>query len=88
MLPGASAASVSNKLDLRGQAADEAIYELDQYLDAAVRQHLTEATIVHGKGTGKLRDAVRSHLRRHRQVKAFRPGVYGEGEDGVTIVTL
>ena len=88
MLPGASAASVSNKLDLRGQAADEALYELDQYLDAAVRQHLTEATIVHGKGTGKLRDAVRSHLRRHRQVKAFRPGVYGEGEDGVTIVTL
>ena len=88
MLPGAAAVSVSNKLDLRGQAADEAIYELDQYIDAAVRQHLTEATIVHGKGTGKLRDAVRSHLKRHRQVKTFRPGVYGEGEDGVTIITL
>lgn len=88
MLPGAAAPSVSNRLDLRGLAADEALYELDQYLDAAVRQHLTEATIVHGKGTGKLRDAVRSHLRHHRQVKTFRPGVYGEGEDGVTIIAL
>lgn len=88
MLPGAAAPSVSNRLDLRGEAADEAIYELDQYIDAAVRQHLTEATIVHGKGTGKLRDAVRSHLRHHRQIKSFRPGVYGEGEDGVTIVAF
>ena len=88
MLPGAAAPSVSNRLDLRGVAADEAIYELDQYIDAAVRQHLTEATIVHGKGTGKLRDAVRSHLRHHRQIKSFRPGVYGEGEDGVTIIAL
>lgn len=87
-LTGAAAATVQNSLDIRGEATDEGIYELDQYLDNAIRQHLGEVFIIHGKGTGKLRDAVRQHLRHHRQVKSFRPGVYGEGEDGVTVVTL
>ncbi|MBR5520135.1 MAG: endonuclease MutS2 [Clostridia bacterium] len=88
VLTGAIATGVTNRLDIRGEASDGGIHQLDQYLDNAIRAHLTEVTIVHGKGTGKLRDAVRSHLRHHRHVKSFRPGIYGEGEDGVTIVLL
>ncbi len=78
--------AAANRLDIRGMAADEAITELEAFLDVAIRQKLPAATIVHGKGTGKLRDTVRAHLRRNRMISSYRPGVYGEGEDGVTIV--
>jgi len=75
-------------LDLRGMAADEALIELDNYLDAVSRSGLTEVTVIHGKGTGKLRDAVQARLRETRCVKSFRLGRYGEGEAGVTVVSL
>ena len=76
------------ELDLRGESGDEAILELDQFLDNAVRLHLETVTIIHGKGTGVLRQRVQARLRSHPQVKSFRLGVYGEGENGVTIATL
>ncbi len=81
-------AAVSSRCDLRGMNADEAILELDRFLDAAVMAKLEELTIVHGKGTGVLRAAVAKYLKGNPAVKAFRSGVYGEGETGVTIVTL
>jgi len=81
-------ASADMSLDLRGMAADEALIELDQYLDHAARANLTSVTIIHGKGTGKLRDAVQARLRQTRVVKSFRLGRYGEGESGVTVVEL
>lgn len=78
----------TTELDLRGESGDEAILELDRFLDSAVRLHMETVRIIHGKGTGVLRQRVQTHLKRHSQVKNFRLGVYGEGEDGVTIVTL
>ena len=81
-------ASASMSLDLRGMASDEALIELGDYLDDAARAGLTEVTVIHGKGTGKLRDAVQNELRHNKLVKSFRLGKYGEGETGVTVVTL
>ena len=78
----------SPEVDLRGMMTDEAIGVLDQFLDSAVMGKLTQVTVIHGKGTGAVRKAVREHLRRSRYVKTFRPGRYGEGEDGVTVVEL
>ena len=66
----------------------EAIAVLERFLDTAMMGKLETVTIIHGKGTGALRKAVREHLKRSRYVKSFRPGAYGEGEDGVTVVTL
>ncbi len=76
------------ELDIRGYAADDGIYELDSFLDGAVMSGAGSVTIIHGKGTGILKNAVREHLRRHKLVKSFRKGLFGEGEDGVTIVEL
>ena len=76
------------ELDIRGMTAGEALAEVDNFLDAALMGKLETARIIHGKGTGALRKAVREHLKKSRYVKEFRPGVYGEGEDGVTVVTL
>ncbi len=78
----------STELDLRGMTADEAIMELDDYLDCVSRAGLHQVTIIHGKGTGALRDAVRRALQHSRQVKTFRGGVWGEGDTGVTVVEL
>lgn len=78
----------SPELDLRGMMTDEAIAVLDQFLDSAMLGKLNEVTIIHGKGTGAVRKAVREHLKRSRYVKSFRPGRYGEGEDGVTVAEL
>lgn len=75
-------------LDLRGMMTDEAIGAVDMFLDNALMGKLETVTIIHGKGTGALRKAIRAHLKQSRYVKDFRPGVYGEGEDGVTVVTL
>ncbi|MCI8478501.1 MAG: endonuclease MutS2 [Oscillospiraceae bacterium] len=76
------------EVDLRGMMTDEAIGALDLFLDNAVIGKLTQVTVIHGKGTGAVRKAVRDHLKRSRYVKSFRPGRYGEGEDGVTVVEL
>ena len=76
------------EVDLRGMLTDEAIGALDLFLDNAVLGKLTQVTVIHGKGTGAVRKAVRDHLKRSRYVKSFRPGRYGEGEDGVTVVEL
>ena len=79
---------VQSELDIRGYASDDGIYETDNFLDDAVLSGLSLVTIIHGKGTGVLKNAVRNHLKRHPHVKSFRKGVYGEGEDGVTVVEL
>ncbi|MBO4894739.1 MAG: endonuclease MutS2 [Clostridia bacterium] len=76
------------RLDLRGMSVEECLQELDLFLDSAMRSGLKEFTIVHGKGTGKLRSAVTQYLKKAPCVKTHRLGLYGEGEDGVTIVTL
>lgn len=76
------------ELDIRGCACDDGIYQLDSFLDSAVMSNISTVTIIHGKGTGLLRKAVHKRLKEHPSVKSFRLGVYGEGEDGVTIVEL
>ena len=78
----------STELDIRGYASDEGIHEVDNFIDNAVMSGITMLTIIHGRGTGVLKKAVREHLKKHRSVKSYRPGIYGEGEDGVTIVEL
>ena len=80
--------SANTDLDLRGQTTEEALLEVDRFLDNAVLCGLERVTIIHGKGTGALRAAVHQHLKKHRQVKGFRLGTYGEGETGVTVVEL
>ena len=78
----------SPEVDLRGMMTDEAILVLDRFLDSAVMGRLDTVTVIHGKGTGAVRKAVREHLKRSKYVKSFRPGRFGEGEDGVTVVEL
>ena len=73
------------EVDLRGMDAVEAICVLDRYLDEAMRAKLSSVRIIHGKGTGVLRNAVQQSLKRNKFIKKFRLGQYGEGEDGVTI---
>lgn len=79
---------VKRELDLRGMMVDEAEMELERYLDSAMLMGIGEVVVIHGKGTGAVRNAVRSLLKGHKLVKSFRPGVYGEGDDGVTVVEL
>ena len=79
---------VSGEIDMRGMASDEAILELDRYIDNALVSGLETIRIIHGKGTGVLRKSVAAHLRSHRAIKSFRLGTFGEGENGVTIAEL
>lgn len=83
-----SAAEASTSLDLRGMNVEEGIMEVDAFLDRISRMNITQATIIHGKGTGVLRTGIQQHLRKCPQVKSFRLGTYGEGESGVTIVEM
>ena len=76
------------ELDIRGYASDDGVYEMESFIDGAIMSGLSMVTIIHGKGTGVLRTAVHSHLKKHKMVRTFRLGVYGEGESGVTIVEL
>ncbi len=78
-------AAMASEIDLRGMDTVEAICVLDRYMDEAMRAKLSSVRIIHGKGTGALRQAVHQSLKRNKFVKKFRLGVYGEGEDGVTI---
>ena len=80
--------SISHEINLLGRTVDEAISELDKYLDDAYLAHMPNVRVVHGKGTGALRTAVHAHLKRLKYVKEFRLGEYGEGDAGVTIVTF
>lgn len=80
--------AMASEIDLRGMDSIEAICVLDRYIDEAMRSNLSSVRIIHGKGTGTLRAAVQQSLRKNKFVKKFRLGIYGEGEDGVTIVEL
>ncbi|MGI6267593.1 MAG: endonuclease MutS2 [Acutalibacteraceae bacterium] len=79
---------VNTTCDLRGMTVDEGLLTLDRFIDSEIRTGLNEFTVIHGKGTGVLRKAVRQFLSKHPQVKEHRLGTFGEGEDGVSIVTL
>lgn len=81
-------ARVDSQIDLRGMECIEAVAAAEQYLDNAVMSKLGTVTIIHGKGTGALRAAIQQMLRRNKLVKSFRPGRFGEGEMGVTVVEL
>ncbi len=80
--------TASTEFDMRGMATDEGIIELDRFIDNAVMTGINTITIIHGKGTGALRNAVQAHLRRHKSIKTFRVGLFGEGENGVTIAEI
>ena len=81
-------ASVSTEINLLGKTVDEALAELDKYLDDAYISHMPSVRVVHGKGTGALRKAVHNYLRRQKNVASYRLGEFGEGDAGVTIVTF
>lgn len=81
-------ASVRSEVDLRGLMSDEAVLVMERYLDSAAMANLKQVTIIHGKGTGALRQAVQTALKKNKLVKSFRHGNFGEGEMGVTIVEL
>lgn len=78
----------SASLDLRGQLGDDAWFMTDKYLDEAITVNMKTVTLIHGKGTGALRTALQKHLKNDPRVKSFRNGIYGEGDNGVTIVEL
>lgn len=78
----------SLELDIRGCAVDEGIHELDMFIDNAVLTGAGIITVIHGKGTGVLRAGIQKHLKSHPSVKSFRAGLFGEGEDGVTVIEL
>ena len=82
------ARSISPEISLRGMTVDEALAVLSKYLDDACLANLSPVRIVHGKGTGALRNAVHNYLRKAKHVKSFRLGEFGEGDAGVTIVEL
>lgn len=80
--------TVKTEIDLRGMTVEEALMDLDLFIDNAVLTGVNVINIIHGKGTGALRSAVQQHLKQHRSIRTFRLGVYGEGESGVTIAEL
>ncbi len=76
------------EINLLGMTVEEALYEVDNFIDKAVMDNLSEVKVIHGVGTGKLKSAISQHLKRNRNVESFRLGKYGEGETGVTIIKL
>lgn len=85
---GSKTKDIKTEIDLRGKNLDEAFLELDKYLDDVYISGVKEISIIHGKGTGVLRDGIQKYLKSHKYVKSFRLGKYGEGGDGVTIVEM
>jgi DNA mismatch repair protein MutS2 len=77
--------AMSSEVDLRGMDTIEAVCVMERYLDEAMRSNLRTVRIIHGKGTGAVRAAVHQALKKSKYIKSFRLGLYGEGEDGVTI---
>lgn len=82
----AKSASIHPDINLIGKTVEEAIFELDKYLDDAYLAHLPQVTVIHGRGTGALKNAVHAHLKKLKYVKTYRVGGFGEGDHGVTIV--
>ncbi|SHD78523.1 endonuclease MutS2 [Schnuerera ultunensis] len=80
--------NIKNEIDVRGSTLDEALLDLDKYIDDAYIAGLKEAYIIHGKGTGVLREGIKSYVKGHKNVKSFRSGKYGEGGEGVTVIEL
>ena len=78
----------TDEVHLRRLTVDEALLKLDRYLDSAFMTGLLQVRVIHGKGTGTLRQVIREHLGKHPLVESYRPGGYGEGGAGVTIVAL
>lgn len=76
------------EINVLGLTVEEALYEVDNFIDKAVLDNLEEIKVIHGVGTGKLKNAIANHLKRHKNVESFRLGKYGEGETGVTIIKL
>lgn len=81
-------ASATSSVDLRGKTVEEAMLDLDMFIDLVLRSGLNEITIIHGKGTGALRKGIHIYLRKHPNIRTFRVGTFGEGEEGVTIAEL
>ena len=80
--------SARNEINVIGQTVDEAVVNVDAFIDQAVRSGLSKVWVIHGMGTGRLRAGLHNHFRHHPNIKEFRLGTYGEGESGVTVVTL
>ncbi|MCC8168855.1 MAG: Smr/MutS family protein, partial [Oscillospiraceae bacterium] len=80
--------NVSTEVDVRGQSLEEAWVNVEKFLDDCYLAGISPVSIIHGKGTGVLRKGIQQYLRKHRYVKSYRNGKYGEGEDGVTVVEL
>ena len=80
--------SINNEVNVIGKTVDEAIVIVDEFIDSAVLTGLTQVWVIHGMGTGRLRAGLHEHFRHHRNIAEFRLGVYGEGESGVTVLTL
>ncbi len=84
----AVSARISAEIDVRGMIGDDAWMAVDKYIDEALLANLPSVTVIHGKGTGALRQAIQSRLRRDKRVDSIRNGAYGEGDSGVTVITL
>ncbi len=76
------------EINILGLTVIEALYEVDNFIDRALTDNLEEIKVIHGVGTGKLKNAIHAHLKKHRRVESFRSGKYGEGETGVTFIKL